>query len=322
MKKPYYFLIFAIILIIGFVLVRKRFQSEKVRNENPYQYDVGSLKEVDSALYCYKELKGIKLDINDPYAIAVGNDKSLYVAGDEKIFKYASDGKLITTINLDGSAHCIAFDTDDNMYLGFNRHIEVFSKSGERTQTWDQVSEVSLLTSIAIEKEHVFVADAGNKVVFRYNTSGQLIDTLARKDTTKNIRGCIIPSRYFDVAVDPDKNLWIVNPGRHSLENYTLEGDLRSYWGKASMKIDGFCGCCNPVHIAILENGNFVTSEKGLTRIKLYNPAGELVCVIAGPEQFEFDNKGVEIAVDNDRTVYALDPHRKEIRIFKEDCNG
>ena len=31
-----------------------------------------------------------------------------------------------------------------------------------------------------------------------------------------------------------------------------LPHDLRSFWGDYSMKIDGFCGCCNPSHFAFL----------------------------------------------------------------------
>ena len=132
----------------------------------------------------------------------------------------------------------------------------------------------------------------------------------------------IIPSPYFDVAVDPDSFLWAVNTGRHSLENYTVDGDLRSSWGEYSMTIEGFCGCCNPTHIAIMNNGKFVTSEKGIARVKVYNGLGELDSVVAGPKQFNEGTVGLDLAVDTEGRIYVLDPVRKSVRIFEKIESG
>ena len=84
--------------------------------------------------------------------------------------------------------------------------------------------------------------------------------------------------------VGPAGLLWVAHTGQHRLEAYTFDGRLVRSWGKSSMAIDGFCGCCNPCHFAILPDGRFVTSEKGLARVKVYHPDGSLQGVVAGPE--------------------------------------
>jgi len=116
--------------------------------------------------------------------------------------------------------------------------------------------------------------------------------------------------------MDPDGFLWAANTGRHSLENYTLDGDFRSSWGESGMEIQGFSGCCNPSHFVILEDGSFVTSEKGLPRVKLYNRIGDLISVVAPTERFLEGTVGLDLAVDSAQKIYVLDPLQKLVRIF------
>ena len=95
----------------------------------------------------------------------------------------------------------------------------------------------------------------------------------------------MVPSPYLDIAIAPDGLLRVVNPGRHHIEAYTFDGDLEFWWGEFSTGVEGFCGCCNPVNFDILEDESFVTCEKGLIRVKIYDVDGGFVGVVAGPEQ-------------------------------------
>ncbi|MBU4493955.1 MAG: hypothetical protein KJ874_01485, partial [Acidobacteria bacterium] len=92
----------------------------------------------------------------------------------------------------------------------------------------------------------------------------------------------------------------------------------RTSWGEASMDIEGFCGCCNPSHFAVLPDGSFVTSEKGIPRVKIYDRLGRLASVVAGPDRFDEGTKGLDTAADADGRIYILDPSRKRVRIFSE----
>jgi hypothetical protein len=84
------------------------------------------------------------------------------------------------------------------------------------------------------------------------------------------------------------------------------------------MDIERFCGCCNPGHIAILQDGSFVTAEKGIARVKIYNRLGQLVAVVAGPEKFMEGTVGMDLAVDSRNRIYVLDPKRHCVRIFEK----
>jgi hypothetical protein len=109
-----------------------------------------------------------------------------------------------------------------------------------------------------------------------------------------------------------------VNPGRQSLENYNADGSLRTSWGVPGMKIEGFSGCCNPAQMAIMDDNSFVTSEKGMPRIKLYGQHGELKGIVAPPDLFDADSYyAPDVAVDTANIIYALDFARKQVRIFK-----
>ena len=84
------------------------------------------------------------------------------------------------------------------------------------------------------------------------------------------------------------------------------------------MEIDGFCGCCNPTHMVIMDNGSFVTSEKGLPRVKIIAPTGELRAVVAGPRQLAEDTVGLDLAIDTDGRILVLDPAARLVRVFVE----
>ena len=184
--------------------------------------------------------------------------------------------------------------------------------------SWDIINDRVVITSIAIADSSVFVADAGNKIVYHFDLAGNLINEIGRKDSTQGILGFFIPSPYFDVAIGRDDELWAVNSGRHQLEAYNSDGHLISSWVKRSMTLDGFSGCCNPSHIAILPDGSFVTSEKGLVRVKILGPSGALKSVVAGPDQFEEETRGLDLAVDSQNRIIILDPKRGLIRIFEK----
>ena len=84
------------------------------------------------------------------------------------------------------------------------------------------------------------------------------------------------------------------------------------------MEIDGFTGCCNPAEIAIMNDGSFITGEKGLVRIKIYDPSGKLLSVVAPPEIFKEDGRAPEITFNTKGIIYALDFDRNVIRLFEK----
>ena len=210
----------------------------------------------------------------------------------------------------------IFVDHEQKIYLGMQGQLHIFSDSGSLISKFNQLSNKTVITSIAANENFIFVADAGKRIVWKLDLSGKVISQIGEKDPSRDIPGFIIPSPYFDLGFDNVGQLWVVNPGRHFLENYSFNGDLKTHWGKTSNQVHGFCGCCNPSHFAILSNGSFITSEKGLERVKEYSVTGQLMSVVAGPYSFDEGTVGLGLAVDSHDRVFVLDPSRKQIRIF------
>ena len=295
-----------------------------------YLYDVKDLAKIDPNLILYEEsAQSFSTGFTDSHGIALDSQGSIYIAGDRAIRIFAQSGNLLDEIELTDAPRCLTVADDDKIYIGITNHVEVYGQQGKRLASWDSLGERAVLTSIAVSKSDVLVADAGNRIVLRYDITGRLINRIGAKDKERNIPGFVIPSPYFDLAVSRDGLLRVVNPGLRRIEAYTFDGDLEFWWGKFSSAVEGFCGCCNPVNFAILEDESFVTCEKGLIRVKIYDPEGAFVCVVAGPEQLieggasrvsEFgagsQTGGFDVAVDAQGRIFILDTINNVVRIF------
>lgn len=291
-------------------------ESSKRNQENPFEYNIENFKKSGADIIHYSEVKHIQINLQNVYGISVGPDDNIYISGDDSVLILNRDGSIQSTISTDGPVHTLSVDENRDLYLGMDDHVEVYDRKGVKKAHWESLGEDTIITSIALSKKNVFIADAGNHIVWKFDKSGNRLKRIGEKNEAKDIPGFVIPSPFFDVAIDPDGFLWVANTGRHSLENYTEEGGLRSSWGKFSMEIEGFCGCCNPSHFVILDDGSFVTSEKGIARVKVYNRLGNVVSVVAGPDQFAEGTVGLDLAKDSSQRIYVLDPPKKAVRIF------
>jgi hypothetical protein len=133
--------------------------------------------------------------------------------------------------------------------------------------------------------------------------------------------GFLIPGVCFDVAAGTGTGLWAVDPGRLRVVKLSKEGDILFSWGKAAPTLEGFSGCCNPTHIALLPGGGFVAQEKGLRRIKVYDGRGRLTGVVAGARSFHPSLTLMDVAVAENGDIYVVDTAARAVRVFslKED---
>jgi sugar lactone lactonase YvrE len=223
----------------------------------------------------------------------------------------------------------VAVTKDGLWYVGFREWIEVYDAKGDRQASWKSPAGRPWFTGLTVVGEDVFAADAGNRLVRRYDRAGKLVGRIGAKNKERQVPGLVLPSPYLDVEWHKDGLLRVNNPGRHRVELYTLDGDLELTWGKPSAAIDGFCGCCNPINLALLPDGSCVTCEKGLPRVKVYRPNGEFDCVVAGPETFPENARlgagpgtgeglkaGLDVVVDPQERLYVLDYATGTIRVM------
>lgn len=282
--------------------------------------DPGDPAGIDPALIRYREIAAFAVELGQPRALAAGSDGWIYVAGDQSVHGLDAEGVLQIQIALEDAPRCLAVGpaegpSPERLYVGMADHVEVFTFQSGREAKWETLPGEPLLTSVAVDQGDVFLADAGNRIVWRYDASGRRQGRIGEPDRDRNTGGFLITSPYFDLAVASDGLLRVVNPRALRIEAYTFQGDLESRWGESASGIEGFFGCCNPIHIAALDDGRLVTAEKGIARVKVYGPQGELLCVVAGPDRLTVPP--ADLATDRRGRVLILDPVSRSVRIFE-----
>ncbi len=316
-KKTLTIIILAVIAVIIAVILSDFLAGRPgKKGGNPYKYEMGNFKSVDPALIHYREIRNITLENQAPQGFCISND-ILYITGEQFIRGINPDGVQLFFQTIEDTGTCVEA-TGEFIFIGFEDHIGKFDKKGKLIKHWQKPGEKTIITSLASKENRIYAADAGNRRVLIYDLDGNIQGEFKGKSESTEGHGFIVPSPNFDLVVNSYGDLWVVNPGKHAIENYTDEGEMRGFWQNSSMEIDGFLGCCNPVELTVLSNGSFVTSEKGIVRIKVYDESGKLLSIVAPPSKFKEDGKAPEIATDSNDLIYALDFDRNRIRIFKK----
>jgi len=311
-------IISAIILLLALVaFMVKDFFFSKPESRNPHEFELNNVRTGDTSMAAYSETGNIKPTLEEIHGLATDASGKIYVSGKDGVEIFDASGKAENKFKIDGTAQSITVNEKGDILLGMLEHIEIWDKNGNQLSKWTSFGPEAVITSIAAKGNDVFVADAGQKVVYHCDLKGNLITKIGLKDPATGVPGFIVPSPYFDLGISKDGNLWVVNPGRHSFEKYAFDGTLLTSWAKASMAMEGFCGCCNPSNFAFLNDSLFVTSEKAIERVKIYTTDGTFLAIVATPDQFEAGTKGLDLAVDNQNRILVLDPVKMMIRIFE-----
>jgi hypothetical protein len=259
----------------------------------------------------------------------LSKDERLFIGAGRYLTEHTLDGAQVSESALEGEPRCVSASPEGRVYVGLRERIEVYDRKGKRLEGWESPGKKAYFTGLVATETDVFVADAGSRVVLRYDRSGKLKGRIGEKDKERNVPGFIVPSPFFDVELGPDGLLHVTNPGRHRVETYTPDGDLELAWGRPGAAIENFCGCCNPINLALLGDGRVVTFEKGIPRVKVYAADGTFDSVVAGAEAFAENAQvcgpndctvgGLDGAVDAKGRVYILDFVTGDVRVLE--CN-
>ena len=269
-------------------------------------------------------------------AVAVAPGGEIYVSGDFAIRRFDPAGRKLAEIATIEPPGAIAVDANGTVYATFGNKVWVFDRDGKRLATWP-ARENAVLTSIAVCDAGVLAADAGGRCVLRYGRDGKLLGVIGKKDEARNCPGFVVPSPYFDVAMAPDGLLRVTNPGRHQIEVYTLDGDRGAAWGRFSAtEPDGFVGCCNPANFAVVpapgrpgDFAGFVTAEKGLARVKVFDADGKFAGLLAAPDTFARHDElvaagpsgepfaALDVAAGADGRIYVLDGVVGQVHVYE-----
>ena len=312
--------------------VRRSQPNRPVKNsgslDSRFAYDVSEFEKTDPALLRYEPTREFKTGFNRVTRIAT-SARGIWVAGDQAVKLFTAAGEPQKEITTGFRPHCLHV-AGDELIVGAKDFYVVFGEEGKERFRSDSIGGRTYFTSLSAHGTTLYVADAANRdVLICDRRSGEVIDRFGKKDPRQNNPGFEIPSPYFHLEIAADNRLRIANTGRTRIETYSLDGRFESTWGESGMRIDRFCGCCNPAFFTIASAGNFITSEKGLCRINIYSPAGIFIGAVAGPETLIQDKElarracadctvggAFDVAVDTHNNVFALDPFNKIVRCF------
>lgn len=241
-------------------------------------------------------------------AIAVTNSSNIIIGGEPYIASYDTSFNLSWKYTTQMSVTAVAADYD-KIYAASEGVIIVLNNRGEKIEEWGPFENNSMITSLSANEKYVAIADAGNKMIFILDKKG-----VVKKLIGQNEGQFVIPSLYFDVVLDSDNTLYVANTGYKRIESRSIEGKLLSYFGEPGIAPEAFCGCCNPSHFIRIPEG-FVTSEKGINRIKIINGSGEFVEYVSSINKF-MASVPLDLASSDGRIIYAANPADSKIYIF------
>ena len=252
-------------------------------------------------------------------------DGLIYVAGDSTVAVFKPNGKLMRQMEFDYTPRCIAVE-GSRMVIGFRDHLWLCDLDGKPHVKTQCLAKDAALTSLAIAGDgSIYAADGGSGAIWQINSSGKILERLAGGKGGR----FAVPKSFFPITWAGD-SLVVAQPGRHRVEQYDADGELKLRLVKRTRGIDGFTGCCNPVSVAVTKSGQFVTAERGQPRIKLFDNDRKLRSVLAEPEAFDTtehehvdsdadlvtcQNGGIEVAL-LDEKVIALDHTTASFRLF------
>lgn len=253
----------------------------------------------------YKLISSFKT--TDPIEGFELTDDRMIVATPNKLSLYDLSGKLLHHFGVGATIRDIVVDKDV-IYVLYPTRIEVYDMLGKLLRKWEACSDKSDYCALAVTPEFVFVTDAGNKNICKYTTDGGFVKFI------QSPAGFIVPSYCFGITY-ANGSIYCSNPGRHLVENYTLEGVFIASFGKSGAAAGNFCGCCNPVYLSY-NAGEIITSEKGIPRISCYSTEGEFRTILLDSESLGGGITAFDFKICKDKIYVAA---KNKISTFQYD---
>jgi hypothetical protein len=198
----------------------------------------------------------------------------------------------------------------NTIYAASDSIVRIYSLNGTLISEWGPYEDNSIITSISANNTYVVFADAGTRRVYILALDGSLTSFFGHEGEK-----FVIPSGYFDVKIMANNTINVANPGKTRIETRDLQGKIITLFGEPGTAGEAFVPCCNPSHFTMFGDSLFVTSEKGIHRMKVYTANGTLKEFVAVPGQFE-SALPFDLATGPRGQIYAASGYDSKIFIF------
>ena len=239
-------------------------------------------------------------------------DDKLFVTLGDSVCILTSEGVRVAAFKVSSDSRDITVDADE-IFLLYPTSVKVYSFTGELKRSFEACSDNSAYCSIAVSGDHLFVTDAQNKNICKYTREGSFVKFI------ESPREFVVPHYSFDIDIWND-TVYCVNPGRHLIESYTLEGDFIKETGGPDGKDGFFSGCSNPSYIAFTPYGTMLASDQGKPRISLYDRSGNNLMQLFNAKNLGVGTEASEIKAD--KGLYFLGGKNRIVVYQKEKRNG
>ncbi len=276
-------------------------------NNNEEKVAVDNRAEYPESIY-YRESRSVQLPFEQASCIAI-TDRNILVCGNKKLLLLSTGAVLEKVVELKSAPLAICHNREFGIFMAFNNHIGLYSYEGDFIEEVFQLDGKNKITSMILFSGYLFLADTVGKKIIRYNIHDKKHMEINRYNEQK----FILPSPYFELAAGQEGTFFVTDPGRRKIVNLDINMNYLSSWGKSSIALDGFAGCCNPVQLAVTNRVEFITAEKGNNRIKLYSEKGEFLDLILINDNLPKGAEIRDIAVDGNNSLYILEDKVLEI---------
>jgi hypothetical protein len=248
--------------------------------------------------------------------------------GTGAVKKFSADGKLMQAHVVQNSATGLAVDANGVIYAA-GEHADQTGASGlflekvtpgadgqpAKSETLPLDKAVRRISSMRIYKDMLLIADPSGCIHKVSAADGKYLGAVGggRKAGSVRINTCC---DILGFDVDANGRLFIGNLGQHRVTACELDNGKVTNFGKPGDKPEDFCGCCNPVCVAVMADGKIVTSEKTIPRIKVYSADGKTLLALIAGKEFRANCSDLALAVDAKGVIYAADGDSKSIKVF------
>jgi len=245
--------------------------------------------------------------------LAVDRHGHFYAAGDSHICMFDAAGRLVRRWASARPALAVGVAVDGAVYVGEAGQIEIFDAGGKLIDTWRDQARLGRVTAIGFIGDSVLAGDAADRAIRRFERHGAFLNNIGKNNP---VNGFLIPNGVLAFAVDAQGIIHAANPGKHRVERYTADGELRGHIGRFhGTDPAGFGGCCNPTNVAVADR--IYVTEKAGPRAKVYDFSGQLEAVIAA-DVFDPNCKNMSVAVDGRGRVYVADTVKLAVHVFEQ----
>ena len=250
---------------------------------------------------------------------------NVFGGGGNKVVLFDPDGaRKLAWENLPHSVTAVAVDDKGVIYAGGKdgesckiTRLEIKDNTPVTGKTMALAAEVNNVNSIKTAKDLLLVGDSKGRCIHKLaaadgKSQGVIGMGKGGKPTGLVSTCCGI----LDFDVDSKGQLVIANLGQHRVTICNDKGSNAKSWGQAGKKPEDFCGCCNPVSVAVAPDGSIVTAEKTIPRLKLYSANGKKLLGITETEDFDKGCANLIVTVDANKNIYAVDGKSNVIKVF------